>query len=94
MHEIVQPTDSNRDLEQLVAFGNSAQFRQRKLAVFARNCQMLSERVAVGQIRLIDAVDMLQSAAELSGLCETVGDDLVQQVLATAFTGSHTAVPA
>lgn len=49
---------------------------------------MLAERVAVGQMRLIDAADMLQSAAELSGLCEAVGDDLVQQVLASAFAGN------
>lgn len=73
---------------------NEVEFRRHKLVVFARNCQMLAERVAVGQIRLIDAADMLQSAAELSGLCEAVGDDLVQQILATAFTGGPTAVPA
>lgn len=45
---------------------NMAQFAERKLALFAQNCRVFAERVAVGQLRLIDAADMLQSAAELS----------------------------
>lgn len=65
------------------------EFRQRKLDVFARNCQLFADRVAVGQIRLADAADMLQSAAELSGLCEAVGDDLVQQIMAASFVGKQ-----
>jgi hypothetical protein len=50
------------------------EFCERKLMVFARNCELFAERVAAGQLRLIDAADMLQSAAELSGLCEIAGD--------------------
>lgn len=65
---------------------NLAEFANRKLALFAQHCRVLAERVAVGQLRLTDAADMLQSAAELSGLCEMVGDDAVQRSMAGAFT--------
>lgn len=68
---------------------SAIEFRRRKLSVFARNCELFAERVAAGQIRLIDAADMLQSAAELSGLCQVAGDDLVQEVMAAAFTGKQ-----
>ena len=62
------------------------EFAERKLAVFARNCRLLAERVAIGQLRLVDAADMLQSAAELSGLSDIVGADVVQRIMADAFT--------
>ncbi len=65
----------------------AADLGKRKLVVFARNCRLFAEDVAVSRLRLIDAVDMLQSAAELSGLCETVGDDVVQRMMAEAFVG-------
>lgn len=71
-----------------------AEFRDRKLQVFTRNCGAMAERVAAGQLRLIDAVDMLQSAAELSGLCELVGDDAVQQILSKAFVGNRAGISA
>jgi hypothetical protein len=55
------------------------------LRIFADRCAVLAERVAIGNLRLIDAADMLQSAAELSGLVEIVGDDRVQEIMANAF---------
>ena len=61
-------------------------FADRQLQAFARNCRLLAERVALMQLRLVDAADMLQSAAELSGLSDIVGDDTVQRIMADAFT--------
>ncbi len=61
---------------------------ERQLSLFSNRCEMLAERVAAGRLRLIDAVDLLQSAAELSGLIESVGDNAVQAVLAAAFVGT------
>jgi len=72
-----------------VADQNVAAFTNRKLAVFAQNCRAFADRVAVGQLRLVDAADMLQSAAELSGLCEMLGDDVVQRTMADAFGLRH-----
>ncbi|WFU28347.1 hypothetical protein QA649_19655 [Bradyrhizobium sp. CB1717] len=66
---------------------NLEHYQERQLAVFAERCGTLAERVAAGQLRLIDAADMLQSAAEISGLVEMVGDDRVQEIMASAFTG-------
>lgn len=66
-----------------------AEFLQLKLSVFERHCQDFADRVAVGRLRLADAADMLQSAAELSGLSDAVGDDVVQQYLAAAFIGKR-----
>jgi len=63
-----------------------ADFANRKLTLFAQNCRVFAERVAAGQLRLIEAADMLQSAAELSGLSEMLGDDSVQRAMADAFT--------
>jgi hypothetical protein len=64
---------------------NLAEFADRKLALFVQICRVYAERVAVGQLRLIEAADMLQSAAELSGLCEMIGDDAIQRIMAGAF---------
>src|SRR5690348_2009268 len=58
------------------------EYGSRQLTIFGRNCRLLAERVMVGHLRLIDAADMLQSAAEVSGLCEIVGDDVVQRTIA------------
>jgi hypothetical protein len=80
-HLKVQDYDAEPAVDQ-----NVAEFANRKLALFAQNCRVFAERVAVGQLRLIDAADMLQSAAELSGLCEMVGDDAIQRTMADAFT--------
>lgn len=65
----------------------SQDYEKRQLTVFAERCGTLAERVAAGQLRLIDAADMLQSAAEIVGLVDMVGEDRVQAIMASAFTG-------
>lgn len=52
--------------------------------LFNRSC-ILAERVAIGDIPFIEAVDMAYSAAALGGLVDHWGDDAVQTVLAAAF---------
>jgi hypothetical protein len=47
----------------------------------------LADRVAIGELELIDAVDIAAEAARLSGLTDSVGDDIVQEILAEAFAG-------
>jgi hypothetical protein len=67
---------------------NSGQSRPDPLDVlFERSC-ILADRVRDGSLQLIDAVDMAYSAAEWSGLVDRFGDDVVQLVLADAFTGA------
>jgi len=44
-----------------------------------------ADRVMDGEIRFLDAIDVLYDAAVASGLVETVGDDIVQATLAAAF---------
>ena len=45
----------------------------------------LAERVSRGRLQFIDAVDLASSAAQWSGLCDEIGDDNVQKILAAAF---------
>lgn len=80
-HHAAQDYDPEQPANQ-----NVAEFANRKLAYFAENCRLFAERVAVGQLHLTDAADMLQSAAEISGLCDMVGNDAVQRTMANAFT--------
>jgi hypothetical protein len=84
-----QARQTGRGLKQCSS--NAEQFSERQLNIFAARCHTLAERVAAGQMRLIDAADMLQSAAELSGLADVAGDDVVQRVMADAFTGGRKA---
>jgi hypothetical protein len=55
------------------------------LHVLAVRAGQLADRVRRGQLPFIEAVDMAYSAAQWSGLTESVGDDAVQMVLADAF---------
>jgi hypothetical protein len=57
----------------------------RQLEVLAIRSLELADRVAAGEIALIDAVDLAYGAAVWAGLTEAVGDDVVQTVLAEAF---------
>jgi hypothetical protein len=59
----------------------------RQLAIFVQRAFELSDRVAAGELDLIDGVDMAYEAARWSGLTETIGDDAVQAILAEAFAG-------
>jgi hypothetical protein len=64
-------------------------FTDKQLTLFAARCLELADRVAVGQIKFIDAVDMAYSAAIWSGLVDHVGDDAVQRVMALCFSNAH-----
>ena len=57
----------------------------RQLEILAARSLDLADRVKAREIEFIDAVDLAYEAACWSGLTETVGNDLVQTVLATAF---------
>ncbi len=62
---------------------------ERRLDLLRERTVVLVERVRAGELALIDAVDMAQSAAEWSGLVDAAGPDAVQQVLAAAFVGAR-----
>jgi hypothetical protein len=57
----------------------------RQLEILALRSFDLADRVAAGQLELIDGVDMALEAARWSGLTESVGNDVVQAVLTEAF---------
>jgi hypothetical protein len=57
----------------------------RRLDLFAVRCRDLRDRVVVGSINFLDAVDLAYEAAVWSGLADDVGDDVVQSVMAMAF---------
>jgi hypothetical protein len=61
----------------------------RQLELLALRSLELADRVAEGDIGFLDAVDLAYSAAEWSGLTETVGDDIVQATLAAAFANAR-----
>ena len=58
---------------------------ENQLRLLAIRASELADRVLCADIAFIDAVDMAYSAAVQCGLVNSVGDDIVQQVLATAF---------
>lgn len=57
------------------------------LDIFYRHARLAAYRVAAQRIAIVDAVDMLHSAAAWSGLIDAVGEDRVQEALASAFCG-------
>jgi hypothetical protein len=57
----------------------------RQLELLALRVLDLADR---GQIEFIEAVDLGYSAAEWSGLIESVGDDVVQRTLAACFANA------
>jgi hypothetical protein len=61
----------------------------RQLAILTQRSFELADRVAVGELELIDGVDMAFEAARWSGLTETIGNDAVQAILAEAFAGAR-----
>lgn len=54
--------------------------------LYAESCG-LAERAANGELPFLSAIDLAYGVAVMAGLCETEGDDTVQDVLATAFMG-------
>jgi hypothetical protein len=61
----------------------------RQLEILALRSLELADRVAVGEIAFLDAVDIAYDAAVWSGLTSTVGDDIVQATLAVAFANAR-----
>ena len=61
----------------------------RQLQILALRSLELADRVAVGEIAFLDAVDIAYDAAVWSGLIETVGNDIVQATLAAAFANAR-----
>jgi hypothetical protein len=57
----------------------------RQLELLALRAFALADRVAANELAFQDAVDCAYDAAVSAGLPETVGDDVVQAVLAAAF---------
>jgi len=60
-------------------------FAEKQLVLLAVRANELTERVLCYDIAFADAVDMAYSAAVWSGLANSVGDDVVQHILAAAF---------
>jgi hypothetical protein len=61
----------------------------RQLEILALRGLELADRVAVGEIAFLDAVDLAYDAAVWSGLVSSVGDDIVQATLAAAFANAR-----
>ena len=61
----------------------------RQIEILALRSMELADRVAAGEIKFLDAVDLAYEAALWSGLTETVGDDIVQATLAAAFANAR-----
>jgi hypothetical protein len=61
----------------------------RQLEILALRSFELADRVKAGELELLDGVDMALEAARWAGLTETVGDDIVQAVLAEAFANAR-----
>jgi hypothetical protein len=57
----------------------------RQLLLLTSRAGELADRVAAGELRLVDAVDVAHDAAVASGLTDAVGPDIVQAVLAGCF---------
>jgi hypothetical protein len=53
--------------------------------IFSDRCEAFAERVRLGNLHLVEAVDCCQSAADISGLSEMLGIDEVQAILRAAF---------
>jgi hypothetical protein len=64
----------------------------RQLEILALRSLELADRVAVGEIAFLDAVDIAYDAAVWSGLTSTVGDDIVQATLAAAFANARSPI--
>jgi hypothetical protein len=67
----------------------SARRITRQIEILALRCLELADRVAAGEIKFLDAVDVAYEAALWSGLTETAGDDIVQATLAAAFANAR-----
>jgi hypothetical protein len=62
---------------------------KRQLEIFACRCLDYSDEVAAGKLDFLDAVDVCQDAAVASGLAASVGMDVVQAVMCSAFANAR-----
>jgi hypothetical protein len=62
--------------------------------VFELRCWARARLYAEGEYSLHNAVDELQAAAEQSGLVAAIGQDAVQEIMATAFAAVRDDLPA
>ena len=53
--------------------------------MFALRSFDFADRVETGEIKFLDAVDVLYDSAVASGLVDNVGDEVVQAAMAVAF---------
>ena len=60
-------------------------FPTRQFEMFALRSFDFADRVEAGEIKFLDAVDVLYDSAVASGLVDSVGDDAVQAAMAVAF---------
>jgi hypothetical protein len=57
----------------------------RQIELLHYHASMLAERVEIGQLGFIDAVDLAYTAALAAGMDQTVGDDQIQDILHCCF---------
>jgi hypothetical protein len=62
---------------------------KQQLELFAIRCINYSDDVAAGKLDFLDAADLCQDAAVASGLAASVGMDVVQAVMCTAFANAR-----
>jgi hypothetical protein len=56
------------------------------IEIFRERAEARALLVEIGELSLHDATDGLQSDAERDGLVDEYGQDLIQEILAAAFT--------
>jgi hypothetical protein len=57
----------------------------KQLELLALRSFDFADRVNAGELKFLDAIDVLYHSAVASGLVDAVGDDMVQATLAAAF---------
>ena len=62
---------------------------KRQLEIFACRCLNYSDEVAAGKLDFLDAIDVCQDAAVASGLAASVGMDVIQAVMCSAFANAR-----
>jgi hypothetical protein len=73
----------------MIATASHAPHISRQLAILTARAVEMAERVRNNQIALRDAADVLQDAAEWSGLVDAVGNDVIQGILHGAFANAR-----
>jgi hypothetical protein len=71
-------------VDQTIPLGNNPR-ATKQLELLALRSFDFADRVELGEIKFLDAVDVLYDGAVTAGLVDTVGDDVVQATLAAAF---------